>query len=315
VFFDTLRIPEPDYNLGVGSGSHAKQTAAIIQRTGEVLEKEKVGCVVVYGDTNSTLGGTIAASKMGIPVAHVEAGMRSYNRTMPEELNRVAVDHLSDLRFCPTQTGVTNLRREGITEGVHLVGDVMFDSLVQWRGVIRSRKAYAKLGLGRGQYLLMTLHRPSNVDDPKILLRIIRALGQVGHDVVFPVHPRTRASLRMHGSFERFPKNFVTLSPLDYVEFLSLLSTSGKVLTDAGGVQKQAYFLGIPCVTLREETEWVETVQAGWNLLVGSRPEALVTAVRMFRPTGTRPRVFGNGHASTRIVRILKRFARKDDFR
>ncbi len=306
VFFRELELPRPDENLGVGSEGQATQTARIMTRLEKVLERRKPDVVLVYGDTNSTLAGALTATKMGIPVGHVEAGMRSYNRSMPEEVNRVVVDHLADLLLCPTRSAIGNLRREGIRSGVTFVGDVMLDSMLFWKPRLKGLPDGLAVNLLPKRYSIMTLHRPVNVDDLTSLRRILRAVGETGEPVIFPVHPRTRASLQK-GGLRKFPANITPVDPLGYLEFLSLLSRARRVLTDSGGVQKQAYFLGVPCITLREETEWVETVNAGWNVLVGSRPSAIRKAVREFRPHGRRPPYFGRGRASERIVQVMER--------
>ena len=304
VFFRELEIPTPDYNLGVGSASHGRQTGEMLARVEEVLLEEKPDWVVVYGDTNSTLAAALAAAKLHIPVAHVEAGLRSYNRTMPEEINRVLTDHLSSLLFCPTDTAVRNLAREGITQGVYQVGDVMYD-VALWGLEIAEQKSRVleSLGVEPGGYLLVTIHRPSNTDDPGNLRAIISALNDVAETVVFPAHPRTQKALKHWGIF---PNSNVRLTePVSYLDMLVLEKHARMILTDSGGVQKEAYMLGIPCVTMREETEWVETVEAGWNILVGASRERIVEAVRNFKPAGERPPLLGDGNASRRIVEIL----------
>jgi UDP-GlcNAc3NAcA epimerase len=304
VFFRELGIPTPDYNLGVGSASHGRQTGEMLARLEEVLLQEKPDWVVVYGDTNSTLAGALAAAKLHIPVAHVEAGLRSYNRTMPEEINRVLTDHLSSLLFCPTDTAVRNLAREGITQGVYQVGDVMYD-VALWGLEMAERKStiLESLGLKPNGYLLVTIHRPSNTDDPRNLSAIVSALNDVTETVVFPTHPRTQKALKHWGIHPN--SNVWLIEPVSYLEMLVLEKNARMILTDSGGVQKEAYILGVPCVTLREETEWVETVEAGWNILVGANRERIVEAVRNFKPAGDRPPLFGDGNASRRIVEIL----------
>jgi len=304
VFFRELEIPTPDYNLGVGSASHGRQTGEMLARVEEVLLEEKPDWVVVYGDTNSTLAAALAAAKLHIPVAHVEAGLRSYNRKMPEEINRVLTDHLSSLLFCPTDTAVRNLVREGITQGVHKVGDVM-DDLALWGLEVAEQKStiLETLGIEPGGYLLATIHRPNNTDDPGNLSAIVSALNDVAETVIFPAHPRTQKALKHWGI--HLNSNVRITEPVGYLDMLVLEKNARMILTDSGGVQKEAYILGVPCVTLREETEWVETVEAGWNILVGASRERIVEAVRNFNPTGERPPLFGDGHASQRIVEIL----------
>jgi len=306
VFFKELDIPEPDYHLGVGSGSHGWQTGQMLIRIEEVLLKEKPDWVLVYGDTNSTLAGALAAVKLHIPVAHVEAGLRSFNRAMPEEHNRVLTDHAADLLFCPTQTAVDNLAREGIKNGVHLVGDVMYDAILHNIKIAeRGVNTLSRLGVEPGGYVLATVHRPRNTDDPARLRSIIAALEEIGRDllVIFPAHPRTRKALE---AIEYRPTTGIWLiEPVGYLEMLLLERQARAILTDSGGVQKEAYIFERPCITLREETEWVETVEAGWNRLVGADREAIVRAYREFRLPDDHPPLFGDGRAAERIVDIL----------
>lgn len=304
VFFDELHIPEPDYNLEVGSGSHGWQTGHMLIQIEDVLLKEKPDWVLVYGDTNSTLAGALAAIKLHIPVAHVEAGLRSFNRAMPEEHNRVLTDHAADLLFCPTQAAVDNLAREGITEGMHLVGDVMYDAILYNTALANQRSdALTRLGLSSGGYVLATVHRPRNTDDPARLRAILASFGEIEGPVIFPVHPRTRQAVAKLGD-SQFP-NPQFIEPVGYLDMLMLEQHARLILTDSGGVQKEAYLFHVPCLTLREETEWVETVEAGWNLLVGADRVAIVRAAREFRPVGPPPLLFGDGHASERIAALL----------
>ena len=308
VFFEILDIPRPNYNLGVGSGSHGRQTADMMRGLEEVLEKESPNLLLVYGDTNSTLAGALVAAKMGIPLGHVEAGLRSFNRQMPEEVNRVVADHLSSLLFAPTETAVENLTREGITRGVHMVGDVMYDVALQSAQAARSRDILSRLGLTRGEYLLVTLHRPQNVDDRDTLSAIVEALVHAGRPVVFPVHPRTRKNLVAFDLWDRLQAKVKAIEPVDYLDFIALLMGSSKVVTDSGGVQKEAYFFGVPCVTLRDETEWIETLEDGWNALVGTETDEILHAIEKFNPEGTKSKSFGDGHAAEKIARILDKF-------
>jgi len=307
IFFEELDIPFPDVNLGVGSGPHGWQTGQMLIRIEEVLLAERPDRVLVYGDTNSTLAGALAAVKLHIPVAHVEAGLRSFNRQMPEEYNRVLTDHAADLLFCPTQTAVENLAREGIKTGVHLVGDVMYDALLYNTALAQKRSnVLARLALTPGRYALATVHRPRNTDNPDRLQAILEALDEIGREfpVVLPAHPRTRKA--MAGLGLRLGPGLRVVDPVGYLDMLVLERHACLILTDSGGVQKEAYFFGVPCLTLREETEWIETVEAGWNRLVGADRAAIVRAAREFRPQGTPPSFFGDGHASERIVEILK---------
>ena len=307
VFFQVLEIPRPDYNLEVGSGTHAWQTAEMMKRLEDVFVKEKPDFVLVYGDTNSTVAGALTAAKAGLPLGHVEGGLRSYNRTMPEEINRVVTDHVSSLIFCPTQTAVDNLGREGLTRGVHLVGDVMYDVALQMAQPARARGVPKRLGLTPGEYLLVTIHRPSNADDKETLSGIVEVLVDCALPVVFPIHPRTKKNLQAFGLWETLEAKVKVLPPVDYLDFLGLLIEAKKVVTDSGGVQKEAYFFGIPCVTVRDETEWIETVEDGWNALVGTDPEDILHAIEHFNPTGTKSKSFGDGHAAEQIARIIDR--------
>ncbi len=306
VFFEELAIPKPDYNLGIGSGTHGRQTGAMLGAIEDVLQKEEPDVVLVYGDTNSTLAGALAAAKLHIPVAHVEAGLRSFDRRMPEEVNRVLTDHCSDLLFCPTETAVRNLAAEGITKGVFLVGDVMLDAMNCNRAIAEERsRILEEVGVEPGDYVAVTIHRPSNTDDRENMAAILGALEDAGKPVVFPVHPRTRKFLREYGLLAQMPENVRVVEPLGYLDMIRLMAHAEKILTDSGGVQKEAYMLGVPCITLRENTEWVETVKAGWNVLVGAERARIVDAVRHFSPGSRQNEIFGNGNASILIGKIL----------
>ena len=309
VFFEELSIPEPDVNLAVGSGSHGWQTGQMLMRIEEIILAEKPDRVLVYGDTNSTLAGALAAIKLHVPVAHVEAGLRSFNRQMPEEHNRVLTDHCSDLLFCPTQTGVDNLAREGITQGVHWVGDTMYDAVLMFAEVAHQRSAILQtLELKQKGYLLATLHRPYNTDIPENLRDILTAFLEIGEPIVFPVHPRTRAKIsELDSAFKvaLATRNVKMIEPVGYLDMLLLEQNARLILTDSGGIQKEAYFFAVPCVTLRPETEWVETVEAGWNVLVRSRAEIVAAVNNIEWPHETPPALFGDGHASEQIVKII----------
>ncbi len=302
-FFRELEIPEPDYNLGVGSHLHGKQTAMMLERIEGVLEKEAPKLVLVYGDTNSTLAGALAAAKLLIPVGHVEAGLRSFNRKMPEEINRVVADRLSDFLFCPTPAAVENLRREGVTKGVRLTGDVMFDALKYYLKKAGADEVLMRFSLESEGYLLLTIHRAETTDDPGRLAAIFKALSGLDEKILFPAHPRTRKALKANAI--RPGKNIRLVEPVGYLEMLALESRAKMILTDSGGVQKEAYLFGAPCVTLRDETEWVETVETGWNILAGAGPEAIKRAVGTFRPPGARPELFGDGRAAVKIADLI----------
>lgn len=306
IFFQELQIPEPAHNLGVGSGPHGWQTGQMLARIEEILLVEQPDWVLVYGDTNSTLAGALAAVKLHIPLAHVEAGLRSYNRRMPEEHNRVLTDHSADLLFCPTQTAVDNLAKEGISRGVYLVGDVMYDAVLHNARLAEERShVLERLGLTPGGFALATIHRPRNTDDPTRLEGILGALQAIAAQkpVVLPIHPRTKKAMDALGY--RPGPGLEVIAPVSYLDMLMLEKHAALVLTDSGGVQKEAFFFAVPCLTLREETEWPETVQSGWNQLVGADQAAIVQAAIEFRPTGTPHSLFGNGHAAESIVDLL----------
>lgn len=310
VFFEELGIREPDTNLAVGSGSQGWQTGQMLIRVEEVLLAEKPDWVLVYGDTNSTLAGALAACKLHIPLAHLEAGLRSFNPTMPEEHNRVLTDHCSNLLFCPTQTAVDNLNREGITKEVHLVGDTMYDAVLQFAEVALHRSTILQeLGLDSREYVLATVHRAYNTDIPENLCNILSALASVGNKVIFPVHPRTRqriSELNGMSGLYRSSSKVRMIEPVSYLDMLVLEKNARVILTDSGGMQKEAYFFGVPCVTLRPETEWVETVEVGWNVVTGVSPNRIIEAVQNgTRPSGPQPKLFGNGDAALQIVKTL----------
>jgi UDP-GlcNAc3NAcA epimerase len=301
VFFRELKIPEPDINLGVGSGSHGAQTGAMLAGLEKVVIDTKPDWVLVYGDTNSTLAGALVAAKLHVRLAHVEAGLRSFDRRMPEEVNRVLADHVSDLLLCPTQVAVDNLAREGISRGVHLVGDVMYDAfLVNVEAARHQSHVVEELSLERGGFALVTVHRAENTDDPERLHAIIEGLERSGLDVVIPLHPRTRSRLS-----EALPPRIRVVEPVGYIDMLALEDAAEVIATDSGGVQKEAYFLAKPCVTLRESTEWTETLKAGWNVLAGADANKIGEAMRTSRPKTKRPDLFGDGHAAEKISALL----------
>jgi len=319
VFFHQLPLPKPKHHLGVGSGSHGKQTAAILERTERVLLKEQPDVAVVYGDTNSTVAGALAAAKLKIRIAHIEAGLRSFNRLMPEELNRVATDHLSDLLFCPTDTAVRNLKREGVTNGVFLAGDVMLDAVLSFRPLAqKSSRVISRLGFEADAYILLTIHRAENTDSVEQMADVVELLMQLKRPTVFPIHPRTRHHLSRTPKLRTLHKallragNMRIIDPVSYLDMLALESNARLVLTDSGGVQKEAYFLGVPCLTLRHQTEWTETLEGGWNRLVDAPSENTLPLLEsLWARNSRRPKgnpnlsAFGDGQAARLTVSHL----------
>ena len=304
VFWGEMNIPKPDYDLGIGSGSHAAQTAGMLVGLEDVILKERPDAVLIFGDTNSTLAAALAASKLRVPIAHVEAGLRSFSRDMPEEVNRVVADHLSHWLFCPTETAVQNLHKEGIVDRVFRVGDVMLDAALYF-GALPETDAPVVLrrGLEPGKYLLATIHRASNTDSPDALHALFRTFGSLDERIIFPVHPRTRKAMAAAGITPS--PNVQTIDPVGYLEMLALEKQARMILTDSGGVQKEAFFFGVPCLTLRTETEWTELVEAGWNRVVGLETDAIVDAVRRWKPPTVRPELYGKGDAANRIAELL----------
>jgi UDP-N-acetylglucosamine 2-epimerase len=308
IFFEELGVPSPDLELKAGSASPAVQTARIMASLEPELSSLAPDLALVYGDTNSTLAGALVAAQAHIPVAHVEAGMRSFDRRMPEELNRVLTDHASALLFCSTPVAVRNLEREGAAGDSHLVGDVMADVSLAFEPIAEERSgALEEHGLEEGSYVLVTAHRAGNVDDPRRLELLVELLCALPMPAVFPVHPRTRARLTSTGLLARVEaaSGLKLTSPLGYLDFLKLTRHARAVLTDSGGVQKEAFLLGIPCITLRDTTEWVETVEAGWNVLVDLDRGAALAALERPPPARDRPDLYGGGHAGERIGNVL----------
>lgn len=309
-FFRELGIAEPDVNLAVGSGNHGAMTARALEGIETELLSRKPDVVVVFGDTNSTLAGALAAVKLHIPVAHIEAGLRSFNRSMPEEINRVLTDHAADLLLAPNEGAMANLANEGLAERSRNVGDIMVDALYSVReGAPSGSSVLAEIGVPAGPYSLLTVHRPANTDDPAVLGRIFGALQGAG-TIVFPIHPRTRAAMAANGI--ELPGNIVAVEPLGYAQLVAVAAGAAVVLTDSGGLQKEAYLLETPCITLREETEWTETVELGWNRLVGSDGDRLQEALSAPPRGETHPAVYGDGHAAEAIVAAIEeRFDRE----
>ncbi|MBI5952690.1 MAG: UDP-N-acetylglucosamine 2-epimerase (non-hydrolyzing) [Chloroflexi bacterium] len=300
VFFSEMEMRPPDFNLGIGGGSHGEQTGRMLIEIEKILGEVKPECVLVYGDTNSTLAGALAAAKGQISLAHVEAGLRSFNRAMPEEINRVLTDHVSTLLFCPTDAAVENLAGEGITKGVHRVGDVMYDALLHNLKVAHGKSQIRqKLGLEEGKYALATVHRAANTDDRKRMSSILGALGRLSSPVVFPVHPRTRKMMQEWGI--SVASNILAIEPVGHFDMLMLQEGANCILTDSGGVQKEAYLVGVRCITLREETEWVETVSSGWNQLAGVDEQRIVDLFENWFPQEERKPLYGDGHSAEQI--------------
>jgi UDP-N-acetylglucosamine 2-epimerase (non-hydrolysing) len=308
VFFEELPIPEPDVNLGVGSGTHAEQTARMIEELAGVVTRATPDVLLVYGDTNSTLAGALVGAKRDVQVVHVEAGLRSYNRAMPEEINRVLTDHCSDLLFAPSERAVETLAGEGITEGVHDVGDVTYDALLAVRDRARERsRILDRLGYEDGEYVLATVHRAANTENEARLAAIVDGLADAQLPVVLPAHPRTTAALKAADGIAEIPDPLHLVDPVGYLDFVRLLDGAERVATDSGGVQKEAFYLDTPCITMREETEWVETVAAGWNVLVGADTGAIRRNLRRRFEVSKKPQPYGDGNAAERIARTLER--------
>lgn len=312
VFFGELGLARPDRELGIGGGGNTSQTARMLSALEPLLQELRPDAALVYGDTNSTLAGALAAAQAGVPVAHVEAGMRSFDRTMPEELNRVLCDHVAALLLCSAQGAAEQLRAESVAGRVEVVGDVMVDVALRWQPAAREDiSAPGAYGLQPGGYLLLTAHRAGNVDDPARLRRLVELIGALPAPVLFPLHPRTRERLQAAGLLRslRSQERVRLTEPLGYVEFAALLCQARAVLTDSGGVQKEAYLAGVPCVTLRANTEWSETVAAGWNTLVDLDAQAALAALER-RPPAERPELYGDGHAGERCAAAIGELGR-----
>lgn len=304
IFFNELKIPRPDYNLEIGSGSHGMMTGRMLEKLEEIYLKEKPDFVLVYGDTNSTLAGALAASKLLIPVIHIEAGLRSFNKAMPEEQNRILTDHISDLLLVPTEDAIKNLTNEGIKKGIHNVGDVMYDAVLMFKEIAKSKSGLLKeLDVNSGEYILTTIHRAENTNDINRLRNMIEALNESGEKIILPLHPRTKKFIEGYGL--NFNENIKVIDPIGYLEMLMLEENSKMIVTDSGGVQKEAYFMGKPCITMRDETEWVETVACGWNVVVGTDKNKILDNIRNFKPTSMQQAIFGDGNAAQKILNII----------
>jgi UDP-GlcNAc3NAcA epimerase len=319
IFFRQLPLPRPDFHLNVGSGTHGAQTGAMLEKIEDVLLRERPDCVIVYGDTNSTLAGALSAAKLHIPVAHVESGLRSFNRRMPEEINRITADHVSDLLLCPTLSAVQQLRNEGIEQNVFFTGDVMLDAVRAFAPVAASHSdVMHELGVAPGQFVLVTIHRAENTDSLERLEQLVETLCRLERPTVFAVHPRLRMKLQQDSSLQHLRRDLESAShlqmvpPLPYLDMLALEANARFILTDSGGVQKEAYFLSTPCVTLRDETEWAETLHDGWNTIAGTSPDSILPLAEALweqeRASFAKPRLsaFGDGKASDRILDLLQ---------
>lgn len=317
VFFNDLKIPRPDIHLNIGGGAHGEMTGKMLIQIEAELIRLKPDLVVVYGDTNSTLAGALAASKLHIPVAHIEAGLRSFYRRMPEEQNRILTDHLAEWLFCPTEVAVNNLANEGITQGVHTVGDIMLDASLYYRQILKDENTVGNNRLKNIQglpfevidrsYALATVHRAENTDDPEKLANIISALNELETSIILPLHPRTRKYIAEAG--QKFNSNVFVIDPVGYLEMLELEMNCICIITDSGGMQKEAYFLQKPCITLREQTEWVETVESGWNILVGSNPKKIIKSYSSLKSAKIKMRnLYGKGDAGQTILSIMANF-------
>lgn len=305
VFFDELDIPQPDYNLGIGGGTHGQNTGRMMEGLEELMFRERPDYLLVYGDTNSTLAGALVAAKLHIPIAHVEAGLRSFNRRMPEEINRVLTDHIAGLLFAPTGTARSNLTQEGIDASkIHVVGDVMYDAAIFYKERARPPTWFRAAGGIEGKFALCTIHRAENTDDSAHLRGILEGLASSPVPVVLPLHPRTRN--KMHEEGLAWPDNVRVVDPVGYLEMVWLESRCSFVLTDSGGVQKEAFFHQKPCITLREETEWVELVASGWNRLAGSDPKLIAECIATAAVPRDTPDLYGRGDAADRIVELIR---------
>jgi UDP-GlcNAc3NAcA epimerase len=308
VFFDDLKIPKPDFNLGIGGGSHGQNTGRMLEKIEALIINESPDCVLVYGDTDSTLAGALAASKLHVPVAHVEAGLRSFNKRMPEEINRILTDHMSTLLLAPTNTAKENLLREGIAdEKVFLTGDVMCDASLFYKEMAKVPNEINPDAAYLSDFILCTIHRAENTDDPVRLEQIFRGLGGCDKRVILPLHPRTRAKISRFGL--NLPSNVSVIDPVGYLEMVWLEIHCSAIATDSGGVQKEAYFFGKPCVTLRDETEWVELVQSGWNVLAGADEYIIKSSLFNAKTPETSRSLYGNGASALEVVSLISKLS------
>lgn len=312
VFFEQLNIPKPDYDLGIGSMSHGKQTGNMMMKIEEVIEEERPDGVVVYGDTNSTLAGALVASKLHIPVFHIEAGLRSYNKAMPEEINRVMTDHISELLLAPTGLAVQNLKKENISNGVYQVGDVMYDAVLYNMQIAETKHSIEDYKLEPNKYILGTIHRAENTDSKERMQNIVEAFINLNEQVFLPLHPRTKNKLVQYHLLEELEgsENITIEEPVSYLEMLLLEKNAKAIVTDSGGVQKEAYFAKVPCFTLRDETEWVETVETGWNQLIDPVEQNLADLMINFKPKEYKENLYGDGKAGEKITKLIREYFR-----
>lgn len=307
IFFREMQIPQPDIHLQIGGSTHGAMTGQMLIEIEQVLLKEKPDLVLVYGDTNSTLAGALAASKLHLPVAHIEAGLRSFNMRMPEEQNRILTDHLSSYLFCPTDLAVRNLNNEGINKCVHQFGDIMFDATIYYQNLINQQVTNGLMQYDfpeiSDKFYLATIHRAENTDDKNRLSNIISALNSLPYPVVLPLHPRTRN--KIHDFNIQIGRAIQVINPVGYLEMIQLESRALAIITDSGGVQKEAYFMGKPCITLRDETEWVETVESGWNTIVGADFDVIKEVCQNLKYPSTQPQLYGDGNSAERMLKVL----------
>lgn len=308
IFFEEMKIPKPDYNLNIGSGSHGEQTGKMLIEIEKVLIAEKPNCVIVYGDTNSTLAGALAASKLLIPVVHIEAGLRSYNMAMPEEQNRVLTDHISEILICPTKEAVNNLKKEGITKNVYHTGDVMYDSTLFYSNLGENNNIKKDIEFLEGidDWYLLTMHRAENTKDSHTLEEVLNVMESLDSKVIYPIHPRVSEILKKIGT-EKY-KNIIFIEPVDYMTMLYLTKNAKKVITDSGGLQKECYILNTPCITVRDQTEWVETLNDGYNRLSKPNYEELKNKINEAKINENKEKnnYYGNGNAAEEIVKIIE---------
>ena len=313
IFFKQLNLPEADYNLAVGSGSHAEQTAKMLIKLEKLMLSLQPDMVIVYGDTNSTVAGSLAAAKLHIPIAHIESGLRSFNKNMPEEINRIITDHVSDYLFCPTDTAISNLQKEGISNGVYQTGDIMYDTVTYFKTEATKQSSVLNdLTLIQDGYYLATIHRAENTDDPIRLHSILKALRQLDKAVIIPLHPRTKNKIKEFNlTHAASSPNIKLVDPLNYFDMLVLATNASAILTDSGGLQKEAYMLKTPCITLRDETEWIETVNTGWNHLTGADTQAILDAIKNLKTPKEYPLLFGERVAEKMAAILIKAFENK----